>query len=345
MKKLLYPLTCLLVLLTHVGRADDLPFFSSIREEIVSQLTIASNTPPLNKKLVSALGSNLKTIDKTKPTLITGSAALGTLAKSLGKTSLSNTFLPILTGTRTVYLEAMETEMGDLEDRLSYTIPGKAQTAAQTAIGKLAAAMEDAGTNASFTLSLKSLSKAAKALVTAAKAVAKAETAKPGANFLTATITESNQGVTLFKPTKNTILDATYDSFSGEIDIDAGELKSLGGGRVQTRFLSLAAMVPGEGTYTLSLTNANQSYAYYERIIAPNIGEFEEPDPEFEFEELFFTVDPINHTLGTGTLTITLDLDANIIWGEFTFTATGSEDLTLQMSMTGSFLVRLELFE
>ena len=39
--------------------------------------TIASNTPPLNKKLVAALRSSLILIDRTQPTLINGSAALG----------------------------------------------------------------------------------------------------------------------------------------------------------------------------------------------------------------------------------------------------------------------------
>ena len=343
MKKLVYPLTCLAVLLANIARGDDLPFFSSLREEIASQLTIASNTLPLNKKLTAGFRSNLKLIDKTKPTLIAGSGALGTLAKSLGRTSLSNTFLPILTDTRTVYIDVMETEMIALEDRLAVTIPGKAQTSARTAIAKVSVAIDDASTNNNFTVSLKSLSKAAKALSSAQKAVAKAETAKPGADFLSATITESNQGETLFKPVKKTILEAYYDDFSGEIVIDAGELKSLGGGRVQLRYLEITAAVPGEGSHTLSLTN--EAYAIYQRTVAPNIREFEEEEPEFEFDELYFTIDPINQTLGDGTLTITVDFEAGIVWGSFSFAATGSGNTGLEVSMTGSLLVRLSTYE
>jgi len=342
MKKLTFNLICLAALLSNVTRGDEPPFLSSLRTEVVSQLTIATNTPPQNKKLVSALQTNLKLIDRTKPTLITGSAALGTLAKSLSRTALSNTFLPILTDTRTVYVDAVETEVSALEDRLGATIPGKAKTAAWTALGKVTTAIDDASTNANFTTALKSLGKATKALATAEKSVAKAESAPPGPNFLLATITESNQGVTPFKPTKNTILEATYDPFSGEIDIDGGDLKNLGGGRAQARFLSLSATLPGEGTYTLSLTNANDSYAIYERGIVANINA---PEPELEVQELYFTVDPINNRLGTGTMTIALDLDANIVWGEFSFTATGSTDSNLAVSITGSFLLRLEVFE
>ena len=70
MNKLFLPLTCLVTLFANIARADDLPFFSTLREEIVNQLTIASNTVALNKKLISTLASNLKTLDKTKPTLI-----------------------------------------------------------------------------------------------------------------------------------------------------------------------------------------------------------------------------------------------------------------------------------
>ena len=341
MNKLIFPLTIFAVLVANIARGDDVPFFSALRGEIVNQLTIASNTVALNKKLISTLTSNLKTLDKTKPTLIAGSATLGTLAKNLGKTSLSNTFLPILTDTRTVYIDVMETGMSALNDRLADTIPGKARTTAQTDLGKTAIAIDAVGTNSNFALSLKALSKAATALAKAEKSVAKAETAKPGANFLTATITESNQGVTLLNSTK-TFLDAYYDPIFGEIDIEAADLKKLGGGPVQLRGLSLAAIVPGEGTHTLNLTN--ESNAYYQRIVAPSIREFEEEEPDFDFEELYFTVDPFNERLGTGTLTITLDLDANIVWGTFTFTATGKENSNLAVSMTGSFLVRLTTF-
>ncbi len=341
MNKLIFPLTIFAVLVANIARGDDVPFFSALRGEIVNQLTIASNTVALNKKLISTLTSNLKTLDKTKPTLIAGSATLGTLAKNLGKTSLSNTFLPILTDTRTVYIDVMETGMSALNDRLADTIPGKARTTAQTDLGKTAIAIDAVGTNSNFALSLKALSKAATALAKAEKSVAKAETAKPGANFLTATITESNQGVTLLNSTK-TFLDAYYDPIFGEIDIEAADLKKLGGGPVQLRGLSLAAIVPGEGTHTLNLTN--ESNAYYQRIIAPSIREFEEEEPDFDFEELYLTVDPFNERLGTGTLTITLDLDANIVWGTFTFTATGKENSNLAVSMTGSFLVRLTTF-
>lgn len=342
MKKFIYPLTCLTLLFTNPSRGDDLPFFSSLRQEITIQLTLASNTPPLNKKLINGLQANLKLIDRTKPTLLTGGSSLGTLAKSLSKTSLSNTFLPILIDTRAAYIDAMETEISALMDQLADTIPGKARSAAQTAIGKVLAVIENVKTNASLAGSLGSLKKAATALVAAEKAVVKAETAPPGPNFLTATVTESNQGTFTFMPTKKTILDAYYDEFSGEIDIDAGNLRSLEDRRAHVGLLSIVGIVPGEGTYTLSLTNVNQGYATYESAIVPDI---KAPEPDLESYEFYATVDPINRRLGTGTLTITVDLEANIVWGEFAFTATGSEDSDLQVRMTGSFLVRLEMFE
>ncbi len=342
MKQLLLPLTCLLVLLTNIARGDELPFFSSLREEVANQLTIASNAVPLDKRLFSALRANLKTIDKTKPTLITGSSALGTLSKSLGKTTLSNTFLPIVVDTRTTYLEVMDSEKSLLEERLADTIPGKAQTSAQTAIDKLAAALEDAGNNTVLALSLKSLSKAAKELAKAEKAVAKAEVAKPGPNFITATITESGEGTSPLKPLKGT-LEAFYDDFDGTIEIDVAELTKLSGGRVQTRMLEITAEVPDEGTYELSLTD--EAVAWYQRIVSPSFAEFEEEEPEFEFYENYFTIDPFNETLGDGTMTITVDFEAGIVWGSFTFTANGTEDPNLEASVSGSFLIRLSSYE
>ena len=75
MKRFLLPLTCVILLLGNICRGDDLPFFSALREEIVNRLTIATNTVPPDKKLASSLLANLKLIDKTKPTFITGSVA------------------------------------------------------------------------------------------------------------------------------------------------------------------------------------------------------------------------------------------------------------------------------
>lgn len=344
MKKLIASLSCFLLLLASLAKADDVPFFSPLRAEIVDQLTTVSNTTPFDKKLNSSLIANRKLIDKTKPTYITGASALGTLAKNLGKTSLSNTFLPIIVNTRDTYLEVIDSDQSELEARLADTIPGKAQTAAQTAINKLAAALEAAETNASLTLSLKSLSAAAKALAAADKAVAKAETAKPGPNFITATITESGQPVTTLKPLKNT-LEAYYDYFDGSIAIGVGEITRLSGGRVQTRYLGITAVMPDDGANSLSLTNDNEAYAVYQRIVSPSFAEFEEEDPDFEFIETFYTIDPINESLGTGTLTITVDFEANLVWGTYSFTAGGSENTGLEATVTGSFLVRLSTYE
>jgi len=330
-----------------VSRADDVPFFSSLREEVFNQLIIASNAVPLDKKILATLRSNLKTIDNTKLTLTAGSGALSTLAKSFSKLALSNTFLPIVVDTRDTYLEVIESEKAALEERLADTIPGKTQTSAQTAINKLAIALEGSETNVNLTLSLKSISAAAKALAAAAKAVMKAETAKPGPNFITATVTESGQAVAVLKPLKGT-LEAYYDDFDGSIVIEVGELAKLSGGRVQTRFLEITATVPGEGRHELSLTN--EAYAIYQRIVSPSFAEFDEEEPEFEFYESFFTIDPFNEALGTGTLTITVELDEldptkGIVWGTYSFTASGSENTELEATVTGSFLVRLSTYE
>lgn len=347
MKPFLISLSVLLLCLGNLCRADAVPFFSSLREEVVSQLTVASNAVPLDKKLLASLRSNLKSIDKTKPTLIAGSGALGTLAKSLGKTSLSNAFLAIVMDIRTTYLDVIDSEKDLLEERLADTMPGSTQNKAQAAIDKLALALEAAETNEVLVLSLKSLNKAAKELDKATKAVVKAETAKPGKDFILATITETGQATTTLKPLKGT-LEAFYDEFDGTIEIDVGELTKLSGGRVQTRMLEIFATIPGEGTHTLSVTD--EAVAWYQRIVSPSLAEFEEEEPEFEFFEDFFTVNPFNQTLGSGTLTITVEFDEldptkGIVWGTFNFTASGSENTELEATVTGSFLVRLSTYD
>lgn len=348
MQKSFAPLTCLFLLLTVTGRADDLPFFSALRAEIVNQQTIASNTAPLDKKLVAALNTNLKLIDRTKPTLVHGSTALGVLAKNLGRTSLSNVFLPLLTDARNAYADALDAEADALESRLADTIPGKARAAAEAALARLRTGIDDARTNANFTLALKSLTKAAKAVAAAQKAVTKAESAPPGAGFLSATITESNQGVTPFQPTPRDLSSAAdYDPFSGDLHIIVSDRKNLGGGQLQGRLLTFIANLPGSGTYTLGLTNLAESVAIYERLVGRNVNS---ENPDIDFYEQYATVNLFNATLGGGTLTLTLDLDAMVVWGEFSFTAIGLNheglnEPNLTVSITGSFFLRVEIFE
>jgi hypothetical protein len=325
-----------------VARADDLPYLSPLRDALVTQLTIVTSTVPANKPLASTLSASLKLVDRTKPEYVAGSASIGTLANLLLKTSLSNEFRPILEGIRDTYVENMAAEEDGLNHRVALVIPGKTQTAAQTAIGKFSVALDLVSTNPDFKFSLPALKKAAAALLAADKAVVKAETAKPGASFLTATVLESGQPATTLKPTAKTILEATYDPFFGEIDIDAGDMVKLGGTRVGLRFLSLTAMVSGPGTYTLSLTNDAQGYAVYERAILADI---RDPYPEPDSQEFFATIDPFNQRLGSGTMTITLSEDSSVVWGSFSFTGLGIEVTSRTATITGTFLMRVETFE
>lgn len=122
-------------------------------------------------------------------------------------------------------------------------------------------------------------------------------------------------------------------------------MQSLGGRRVEARALTLWANMPGSGTYTFDLASGDENNAWYQRIVAPSLREFESDAPEFEFYEFYPTVDPVNATLGTGTLNIKFNLEAKVAWGDFTFTATGTENPSLQVTMTGSFLVRVKLLE
>ncbi len=334
MKKRLYTLTCLAVLFSNISRGGELPLFSSLRAEIENQIAIvSSNNSAPNKKLVARLRSSLSLVNRTQPTLIKGSSALATLAKSLGRTSISNAFIPALIETRGMYIDAMETRLSVLQDRLAHTMPGNTQTAAQTALDRVGAALGDAGTNNNFAVSLSSLSKTAKALLKAEKSVAKAETAPPGANFLTATITESNQGVALYKPTGKDNLGADYGPLSGKIFIHGYDSTELGGGREQLRFLTLFVIVPGEGTHTLSLPNAGDgSYASYSRLTLDESGTVES---DIDYSVGFYSS-------GTGTVIITVNLKAKVVWGEFTFTAKNSKNPDLEATVTGSFLLRLE---
>jgi hypothetical protein len=199
----------------------------------------------------------------------------------------------------------------------------------------LRVATDGARTNTVLSLALKALSAAAKAEAAAQKAVAKAEAAQPGASFASATITETDYGVVTITATKS-FVEGWYDPTTGELNIQLAQVKKLPDGSFEGRSLDLFAELTESGQYVLSLTN--EAYAYYIHGIVRN--PFAE-EPEILFNESYYTIDAVNARLGTGTMTVKLDLTANVAWGTFTLTASGASDTNRTVSVTGSFLVRL----
>src|SRR5687768_16525851 len=81
----------------HTRASAFLPFLDPIRTEIVNQQVIVSNAPTLDKPLATSLRKALLQIDRPTPTnLVNDTKALSSIAATLNKTSLSNTFDPLI---------------------------------------------------------------------------------------------------------------------------------------------------------------------------------------------------------------------------------------------------------
>ena len=170
------------------AESASVPYFEALRSEVTNQLSIVSNAPVLDKRLVATLKTSLKLIDKTKTNYTAGTKSLGTLAKLLLHTSISNAFAGVLADTAETYLDALLNEEELLADRVARTDFSSAHGAAQKNLDQLGGALHAASTNTNVMVVAKYLSLAAKKLVAATAFTAKAETAVPPPANVTATV-------------------------------------------------------------------------------------------------------------------------------------------------------------
>lgn len=261
MKKLKYILTALTLICAAAGhqlRAETLPlYFGDLRSEVTNQLTIASNTVVVDKKLISKLKATLKTIDKNKTnTLAASTKTLALVAKSLNQTTLSNIFDSNIQLVVDLYVSNYFSAQSDLASRLVSTFPGKSHDAADKAMAKLLAAIDAADTNLNSTIASKALSSSSKALVVATKSVTKAEAAPQPPATYQATIAINGASTTTFRPT----LAVAVQGGPGDFFINA---VGHSGSGLSTKALSLSFaitdLVDGANpTATITAGGANQ---------------------------------------------------------------------------------------
>ena len=176
MKCILLTLALFSSILIPSARAAALPYFDTLRAQVLSQLDLATNgVPEPDKKLVTALRKALTAIDKTKPDYASGAKSLGKIAKGLNGTSVSNVFAPVFQSTVADYVGALMGEEATLAARLAATFPSKSKTSAVLALERLLAALQSANATDDIILAAKALGTAAKEFSTATKLTIKAE--------------------------------------------------------------------------------------------------------------------------------------------------------------------------
>ena len=304
MKRLWLTLVVFSAIILPAARSTaQLPYLTALRNEVLNQLTLATNgVPEPDKQLVSTLQKALATIDKTQPTYAAGAKALGKVGKGLNGTGVSNAFFAVFQSTVLDYVSALTGEEDTLAARLAATFPSKSKTSGQLALERLLAALQGANATDDIVAAAGFLRTAAKEFGTATKLTIKAEDAPPPPANITANITGAT---TLSINTQG----------AGVTAGSPGNFALLGAQAILNppgqRGISFSLSGVTEGTHTVALSNGT---------ITIQSG---------------FSASA--YTEGTGTGDVTLNSAARSIFGTFTFTANGSGGTVGTVTVTGSF--------
>ncbi|MES2570506.1 MAG: hypothetical protein V4710_10695, partial [Verrucomicrobiota bacterium] len=297
MYKYLFFLTFLFLSLMPVpGKAaPSQPFLDEIRTEINKQLALVPST---DRKLSARLKVALKTIDRPGTSnLGTDIKALNLLTASLGRTSLSETFFPLLEAAFDKYAEVLVDGSVSLGVRLNKLPASSFNTTARKSLDKYLELLAQIEASNDFAKAVKLLGKAATKFKVAGTLTAKAENPPLGPNTLTATV---NGGA--FK-SSTLLLTGTYDPFTKGVLITGVSTTGLPFNPVVSQLTLTIFDVP-EGTSTHSFVPDDQ-----EAIGAYSTGGL--------------GVTPRGAVAKQGTITLTLDLARKAVSGTFSFTGDG----------------------
>lgn len=295
---------------------NPLPFLGYIRQEVTNQLTIQSNLvaaatnkteAKLPKSLLTKLKSSLRTIDRTKTNYAAGAKSLSLLNRTLSRSALSNEFNPLINATFDRYLDALNDEIDDAEDRIGASYPGKSQDAANKALAKWILLVEKATTNANFLKALSSLGLAAKAEAIVEKAVTRAEAAiAPPAG-----ITFSTTGSVRHSGKTTGAVIAYYPFGVGNFVINGGQatFKPIG-----LRTVTFAIYQVPEGYSEIPLNEGSYVWASYNPFGGEAYGE---------------------NT--TGVVKVTRNSVTKLMYGTFEYTCVEQDNPAKTITIKGSF--------
>ncbi len=324
MKCLLLTLAlCSAIFVPSARAAAALPYFDTLRAQVLSQLDLATNGVDVpDKKLVSALQKALTAIDKTKPDYASGSKSLGKLAKALNRTSVSNEFVAVFQSTVVDYVGALTGEEDALADRLAAAFPSKSKTSAVLSLERLLAALQSANATDDIIAAAKFLGTAAKEFGTAAKLTVKAEDAPPPPSHFTATITGSGEGTVNFSSSPAPAVAARI----GNLVTIIGTQIQVNGTTVKNKVLNVGIpnIVDGTTTYNVSNTGSGNATVVY----TTSTGSVGGPPSGDAFSAT------------SGSLTVNINIATKTAIGTFSFSAPGGNNPgNIATSSNGSFSV------
>lgn len=311
MKKILITLVVLIAAAAPQMRASAfLPYLDPIRTEIVNQQVIVSNAPSLDKPLATALRKALLQIERPTPTnLVNDTKALSSIAGTLNKTSLSNTFDPLIRTAMGQYAGVVIGELNSISNSLLSTFPSGPRSAANNLIEAALDSVASAIANGNTTLGTKALAAVVKKLTAVKNLLNKAINAPAPPIQFRATITASGEGTFNWQPTPSRAAAASL--IGNTLSVTGVQVQRIGRTSVRSRYLTVHIPNIADGTRMYNVTgnggDATIIYAYAQGGIGvPPTG------------------DTYNAT--SGTLTVTWNSATKAGVASFTFSAPGSNN-------------------
>jgi hypothetical protein len=331
MKKLLLVLALSALASTQLTAAAFLPYLEPIRQHAIDQQVVLSNNPPVNASLATALRKVRTTLERGGATnLANDVSALNSVATTVNRTSLSNSFDPHIRLALSNYVEVVIDALDASEAALLLTRPSAHQTSGDRLIDTLRVQINGAITNINTTVASKALSGVVKKLSTLASSVRKAQLARPGRDSFSAQINESHEGSFVFTPSAprgEQALGATYSPVNGLLTISAVKA-NLSGRTVTSRIFSiLVPSLPDSGTHTYSFGSGSGGTATALFTTGKTTGSI---PPVFHYSELYQS--------DGGTITISHDRANKNVYGSFRIFANGQNNGGNQFSAeSGTF--------
>jgi len=200
MKKLLVVAFIGVLTLTQTSRAA-VPLLSGLYNSVSNQLSIVSNTVPVDAKLAKSLTGALSAIQKSGggTNAATAVKGLGSVVKIVNRTSVSNAVAASVNSTLVSIANQYVGTANTLSNQVANLFPSTAQTAVFNGTSNLIASVNSINSNPDINAALKALTGLAKQVTAIQKNVAAAQKVPSPAASLTATVVISGSPTFNFK--------------------------------------------------------------------------------------------------------------------------------------------------
>lgn len=234
--------------------------FVALRAALVTELNTATSNVPVDKKLVATLKKSLAVLDKPGVTNLVNDTKVLTLLTPLTKTSLSNTFNPLLNSSLQDYLNVFFAAAANSSNNLAGTFPSGLHTAAGNKLGTLYAQLLNANNLVDLVAAAKQLAAAAKTFGVVNALVVKAQNVPAPPSFANVHVSGAISQSLNTKSKLGTAGGTFYPSGSSFIIIASVGTISPPGQRLLT--LGLYNVPEGNSTLTVASGGVDAIYFY-----------------------------------------------------------------------------------